>query len=70
MKVPKCYYYRLLMGAVNRADELEKKLGFSLTSSISKETPGTHAMTLITTMYWLPALGALVAVVVLTYLKL
>jgi hypothetical protein len=70
----RCYYYRLLIGAVKRADCLETKpefgLRFSLTGSISGETPPDHAKTLITTMYWLPALGALIAVTVLGYLNL
>lgn len=68
--IDRCYYYRMLIGAVKRAEQLETGLGFSLTSSISEETPGKHSKTLITTMYWLPAFGALVAVVLLTYLRL
>lgn len=67
--IDRCYYYRMLIGAVKRAEQLENTLGFSLTSSISDETPGKHSKTLITTMYWLPALGALVAVILLTYLS-
>jgi hypothetical protein len=68
--IDRCYYYRLLIGAVKRVAFLEGKLGFSLTKSIGDETPGTHSKILITTMYWLPALGALLAVVLLTYLRL
>lgn len=68
--IDRCYYYKLLIGAVKRADELERKLGFSLTRSISTMTPLKHSKNFITTMYWLPALGALMVVVTLGYLKL
>jgi hypothetical protein len=68
--IDRCYYYKLLMGAVKRASELEDKLGFSLTETISDVTPLEHSKNFITTMYWLPALGALMAVVILGYLKL
>lgn len=67
--IDRCYYYRMLIGAVKRAAELEALQGFELTSSVAKETPPEHAKTLITTMYWLPALGALSAAVVLTFLN-
>ena len=67
--IDRCYYYRLLIGAVLHAETLEKKLGFSLTTAISNETPGDHSKTLITTMYWLPTFGALLAVVSLAYLR-
>ena len=68
--IDRCYYYKLLIGAVKRADELERNLGFSLTRTISTMTPLKHSKNFITTMYWLPALGALMVVVVLGYLKL
>jgi hypothetical protein len=64
------YYDKLLMGAVNRARHLEKQLGFTLTHTIRKTIPPQHARTLITTMYWLPALSAIVAIMVLGYWKL
>jgi len=68
----RCYYYKLLIGAVKRARELEdaEPLKFSLTKTIGEVTPLPHSKSLITTMYWLPALGALIAVVILGYLEL
>jgi hypothetical protein len=68
--IDRCYYYKLLIGAVNRAKELEDTLRFSLTKTISTFTPLEHSKNVITTMYWLPALGALMVVVILGYLKL
>jgi len=67
--IDRCYYYRLLIGAVLHAEALEGGLGFSLTSSISKATPGSHSKMVITTMYWLPAFGALLAIATLAYLN-
>ena len=68
--IDRCYYYKLLMGAVKRASKLESDLRFSLTKTISDVTPLEHSKNFITTMYWLPALGALMAVVILGYLRL
>ncbi|SRR6266404_2426092 len=68
--IDRCYYYKLLIGGVKRARDLEDSFGFRLTKTIGDVTPLTHSKSLITTMYWLPAFGALVAVVMLTYLRL
>lgn len=68
--IDRCYYYKLLIGAVKRARELESPLGFLLTNTIGNATPPNHSKNFITTMYWLPALGALMAVVILGYVKL
>jgi hypothetical protein len=68
--IDRCYYYRLLIGAVSRAGKLEDLLGFSLTKTISDVTPLNHSKNVITTVYWLPALGALIAVMFLGYLNL
>ena len=68
--IDRCYYYKLLIGAVKRARELEDSFGFSLTKTIGDVTPLKHSKNFITLVYWLPALGAFTAVVILVHLKL
>ena len=47
------YYFRLLLGAVDRSIALEKKLGFDLTKSISRKVTRCRAWTSLHLFYLL-----------------
>ncbi len=52
------YYYKLLMGAVSRASELEQELGFRLTDTITNLTAPGQSATIVTLLYFLPGMKA------------
>lgn len=64
------YYFNLLVAAVTRARALECELEFSLTKTISDLTPIFAAKNVITTIYFLPAFGIIVTILVLGYMDL
>ncbi len=54
------YYYKLLLGAVSRAAELERALGFQLTTRTVAFMPRQRATVLLSLFYGIPATGMLV----------
>lgn len=56
------YYFRLLIGAVNRSKTLEVKLGFELGTEIARSTVHDVSKNVITLLYFLPAIGAQTAI--------
>lgn len=59
------YYYKLLVGAINRATELEPQLGFKLTERISRSITQPQATRLITWFYWVPGFMTLVGFLII-----
>ncbi len=59
------YYYKLLMGAVGRAAELEEALGFRMTKTITNFVLPQHAATTITLLYFVPGMAAFCLLLVL-----
>jgi hypothetical protein len=51
------YYFRLLLGAVERAEELEKELGFGLTQKISQKVTKLSAWIYLYLFYGIIALS-------------
>lgn len=64
------YYFRLLIGAVLRAEALEHELGFGLTSSITEATPDIPSRLVVTALYGVPIivglLGLMLALIVIS----
>jgi len=52
------YYYKLLLGAVNRASTLERQLQFRLTDTITALTAPHQSATIVTLIYFLPGIAA------------
>lgn len=52
------YYYKLLLGAVNRASMLERELQFRLTDTITALTAPRQSATIVTLIYFLPGIAA------------
>jgi hypothetical protein len=52
------YYYKLLLGAVNRASQLEAQMQFRLTDTITGLTAPRQSATIVTLLYFLPGLVA------------
>jgi len=52
------YYYKLLLGAVNRASHLEKRFGFRLTDTITEITAPRQSATIVTLLYFIPGILA------------
>lgn len=63
--VDRFYYYKLLMGAVNRATTLEKKLGYEMTTTITEYIRPQEAASIITLLYFLPGVTGYVALMIL-----
>lgn len=59
------YYYKLLLGAVNRAKSLESEMGFQLTGTITALIEPPQASSIITVIYFIPGLVAYVLGVVM-----
>jgi hypothetical protein len=58
------YYFRLLIGAAGRAEDIEKTLGFRLTSTVTTTTPSAPARLLITLLYVVPVMCGMAVLVV------
>jgi hypothetical protein len=58
------YYYNLLIGAVVRLEEIEEKIGYKTTRTVSIMTPRYRSAVVITTLYFLP--GAIGYILLLT----
>ena len=56
------YYYKLLIGAVNRLAELEEGLGFEITARTSHFIPSEYATSIVTFFYCLPGIVLLLLV--------
>jgi len=63
--VDRFYYYKLLMGAVDRATELEGRLGYEMTPRITAFIPPQEASSIVTLLYYLPGVLGYIALVVL-----
>jgi len=63
------YYYKLLLGAVKRATDLEVGLGYEMTSTISGHIQPQHAASIITLLYYLPGMTSYVALLILVGLN-
>jgi hypothetical protein len=59
------YYFKLLMGAVNRAETLERELGYTMTRTISEFIEPQHAASIITLMYYVPGIAGYLALMLL-----
>jgi hypothetical protein len=59
------YYYKLLLGAVNRSSELEKQLSFTLTDTITALTAPKQSATIVTLIYFLPGIAAYAILLIL-----
>jgi hypothetical protein len=63
------YYYKLLLGAVSRATELEEGLGYKMTRAISEHIQPQHAASIITLLYYLPGMTSYIALLILVGLN-
>lgn len=63
--VDRFYYFKLLMGAVDRATTLEAQLGYEMTPTITRFIEPQHAASIITFMYYLPGMAGYLALLLL-----
>lgn len=63
------YYFKLLLGAIARATELEKQLGFRTTATVSQYVLPQHAASIVTLLYFLPGIAGYVALLILVGLN-
>jgi hypothetical protein len=63
------YYYCLLIGAVIRLTEIEDKLHFNITATISSTTPRSRSAAVTTALYYLPGIiGYIALLTIFTFL--
>lgn len=58
------YYYKLLVGAISRATELEEGLEFKVTARTTDFIPRREATNLVTLFYGIPAIILLIATLI------